>query len=84
MSSADLISMAVLQNHTVSLTCKRVLSTGNLAGPDWAKVPESEVSHVGARCKGVHSLMPDLGHSMNGDELVQQLSGFHQRYRRAR
>ena len=35
-------------------------------------------------CKGVHSLMPDLGHVVDSDGLVCLHSGFHQRYEQTR
>ena len=35
-------------------------------------------------CKGVHSLMPDLGHVVDSDRLVCLCPGFHPRYKRAR
>ena len=35
-------------------------------------------------CKGVHSLMPDLGRVVNSNGLVCLCPGFHQRYERAR
>ena len=49
--------------------------------PEWA-VRGLEVGFVA--CKGVHSLMPNLGHVVEGDGLVGLCSGFHQRYERTR
>ena len=35
-------------------------------------------------CKGVHSLMLNLGHVMDSDGFVRNRSGFHQRYEQTR
>ena len=45
----------------------------------WERAVESEENN----CKGVHSLMPNLGHVVDSGGLVHIHPGFHQRYERA-
>ena len=46
----------------------------------WERAVESEENN----CKGVHSLMPNLGHVVDSGGLVRIRPGFHQRYEQAR